>query len=184
MTWRSLLFLLTLTVATALLWWNLRPPAPIEPVLERPDQPDFWMRAATTERFGEDGARQFLLQAERLEHYPDDGRIELQEPRLEYFAPRALRWDMRAQHGLISGNRSRVDLDEAVRVHRRPASGAVQIMDTDWLRLFPDEHFATTDAPVRVTEPAGHISGIGMRIMMLEDRFTLERDVRGRYAAP
>jgi lipopolysaccharide export system protein LptC len=184
MPWRTLLILLAMTVATALMWWNLRPPEPVETVLERPELPDFWMRDAASERFDEQGERLFVLHAERMEHYPDDGRIELNEPDLTYFAPRALHWEMRARHGLLSGDRSRVDLEENVVVHRRPPAGTAQRMETDWLTVFPDDDFAITDAPVRVIEPPGHIFGIGMRIMMAEDRFTLENRVRGRYVAP
>lgn len=169
-------------VASFALWWLGDPDEPSEPPAEEIDeQADYWIESGRLERFDAEGERKLELEADHMAHFPDDGRIELQQVWLLYHGREDLDWDMVSDRGEISGNRDRVLLEGGVRMLRLPATGAIMHFTTDWLELLTEEDLARTDAPVTMRQPGGRMTGTGLLVLLQRDHMTMKQDVRGFY---
>jgi lipopolysaccharide export system protein LptC len=148
-----------------------------------PSGPDYWMENSFIERFNEDGQRLLAMNSERLAHYPDQERTELEQVRAEQTGEDELRWLMFADHGLIADDREQVNLWGDVRMERRPGTGLVTYLYSASLDFFPDRELARTDDPVRMERGASVTTGIGFVAAMAEDRMSIMNEVRTRYVS-
>lgn len=176
------LIALLAVAASFALWWLGDPEPPAEPTPEvADDQADYWIESGRLERFNAEGRRQLELEADRMAHFPGDGRIELEQVWLLYHGREDLDWDIVSNRGEISGDRDRILLEGAVRMLRLPVTGEIMHFTTDWLELLTDEDLARTDAPVTMRQPGGHMTGTGLLVLLQRDHMTIQRDVRGFY---
>jgi lipopolysaccharide export system protein LptC len=125
---RKLLLALVLAAAAALSWWGARRlAAPEQAATVSPrHEPDYTIDNFVVTVLSEQGQTRYILRAARLEHYPDDGSSELDQPYLiEYGEPGSAPQHTRADHGRMPKNRASIDLSGNVRSARgRDPKGA------------------------------------------------------------
>ncbi len=125
---------------------------------------DFWVDGVHMRGFNAKGVPSHELQAQRLEHFPDDDTSIVIEPRLKYLENRRLSatakraWvDRQGDHVLLEDDVHVVQPGETSRSGREPDT----IATTTRLHVFPDEEKARTDAPVTITQGQSVVTGQG-----------------------
>jgi len=164
------------------LLWQRDDPAPTRVEEPRsPVSPDYWMEGVLIERFDAAGERILDLQADHMAHFPDDERAELDTVLARQQGPGELHWTLKADHGLITGDRSEVHLRGDVVILRQPRQGAVSRIFSDTMLLLPQADRAETDDPVRLEQQKTITTGRGLIAELAEDRLRILEEVRTRH---
>jgi len=149
--------------------------------------PDLFIERFHAVTFDVDGRVRQMLAANRAEHFPDDGSVDLLGPALEIMDPGKPRIAVTAEKGTVSGDRETVtlrghvhatrDAAEATPRDRNPMGAAT--VTTEKLRIIPKEGRAETDALVTIEEARGIIQGVGMVLDNNARTVKLNSAVRG-----
>lgn len=140
--------------------------------------PDQIVHQVSIDRFDNTGRRISRITASQLQHYPDDDTTELTNPVI------TLTRDERQT--VISSKSGQADNASKIVVLRNSVQGnraagvnsAMQTLETEELTVLTDDEIARTDKPVRMTQGASTLSGIGAEWNNLTGVFTIHRDVR------
>ncbi len=131
------------------------------------------------------------LQAERARHYPDDGTIEFDAPRVVMSQPDRPQFSVEAAKGRVSGDRQNAYFEGGVRATRAGAGPGATSADgpagpitlsTEFLHVIPKEDRAQTDKPVTIEEPRGIIHANGLVLDNASRTLKLKGNVRGTMA--
>jgi lipopolysaccharide export system protein LptC len=123
---------------------------------------DYWVETFEVRRFDINGKLQHTLVADKLLHYADDDTTIVTAPHVTYHqAPPA---ELRARMGYVGKDGKEIDLVDNVHVVRHAATkGAPStVLDTQTLKIFPDEERGNTKAPVLITQGLSVMNGIGL----------------------
>ena len=162
--------LLILALAAASLW--------LEHAVQAPERdksgktrhdPDFIAEDFGITKMDAAGKPEYILSAERMQHYPDDESTSVVAPRLVQRSDNANPVVIRADRGLIlkKGGRGQSELR----------------VQTEYLQVVPDRDLARTDKPVIITEGRSRLTGVGMEFNNKTRQFELQSHVRGTFDA-
>lgn len=141
--------------------------------------PDFTAENFTVRQFDAEGKVKYSLNGSRMVHYADDESTDVTEPRLTYLAS-APPLHLQAKWAKVSKDGEIVDLRDDVFGRREAAGGDAEMtFRTTELRVIPDDEFASTDAPVTLTQGPTVIKGLGMDADNLKRQFMLRERVTG-----
>ena len=134
------------------------------------------------------------LAAQRARHYPDDGTVEFDAPRVVLTQPDRPKFTVEAARGRVSGDRENAYFEGNVRATRAaetgvPASAADGpagpiTLTTEYLHVVPRQDQARTDKPVTIEEPRGIINATGLVLDNKSRSLKLNANVRGTIAPP
>jgi len=183
---RRLFFILPVLLGTLLLLvlvdWN---PVSQEVVAEaEPRQVDFFVINAHRVQFNADGRLHSELTSPKVEHLLKTEISLLEQPDLLLYQDNSPPWRVQSELAEVSPDGKRVDLKENVRISHRDEKNRDTRLTSTHITLFPEDNFATTDAPVRIDTIQGVTSGIGMQAWLKERRLNLLSTARGQYEAP
>ena len=177
--------LLILAVAAASFWLERAVQAP-----ERDNSgktrhdPDFIAEDFGITKMDATGKPEYILSAERMQHYPDDESTSVVAPRLVQRHDNANPVVIRADRGLIAKNGTEASFYGRVVVVREAGRGQSELrVQTEYLQVIPDRDLARTDKPVIITEGRSRLSGVGMEFNNKTRQFALQSQVRGTFDA-
>jgi lipopolysaccharide export system protein LptC len=134
-------------------WWLVKntPLAPKAPPAEavRSD-PDYTMTNFVLERFDPSGRLRLRVQGDRLRHFPDSDRMEIDNPQFRAFAPDGSVTVAGARRALSNGDLSEVQLLGSAEVHRQGPPAVV--IRGEFLHAFLVNEQVRSHLPVRVTQ--------------------------------
>jgi lipopolysaccharide export system protein LptC len=181
----TLLMLLLVGVFGALGYWNIRPESFLD---NGPRQAaaadtaiDFYVVAAHTLQFQEDGQLNYEMTAERLEHVKASDITLVEQPRVSLFRGSEQPWQIRSSRGEVAPQGSEVELIDQVRIERTDAKGRPTIVTSSRMTLFPDREFAQTRQAVRIDAANGVTTAQGMKAYLNDGRMILQSNVRGQH---
>jgi lipopolysaccharide export system protein LptC len=151
-------------------WWWRDAQLPDEtPSRPRERRPDYIVEQLEATQMDETGRVHRLLQADNLRHYPNNAGSDLADPRLTIFTEPGAPWVTNADRGWISEQSDELRLRGNVVISREgsPSNRPIRI-ETERLRVRPDEEYAETDDPVRLSSEADWIESIGVRAWLGE----------------
>jgi len=132
------------------------------------------------------------LQAERALHFPDDGTIEFDAPRVVMLQPDRPRFTVEANKGRVSGDRLNAFFEGSVRATRAGEPGRADAsadkpagpitLTTEYLHVIPKEDRAQTDKAVTIEESRGIIHANGLVLDNESRTLKLKGSVRGTMA--
>lgn len=161
--WLPLLPLLLLLAATYWLNQQVQPLAQIQS--QQRHDIDYAVDNFSAVTLNVQGQPRFMLNAEKLWHYPDDDTTHLQMPYLTSLYADRPPTVTSARTGMISTKGDEVFLYDEVRVLRPASAGFVeQRFTTDYLHVIPDRDWAESDQAVVMTNQFNVIRAVGMEL--------------------
>lgn len=157
-----LLLMLMLALAT---WWLVKQtpvPQPPAPPREARSDPDYTMRGFALERFDAGGRLKLRIEGEQLRHYPDTGRVEIDEARIRAFGVDGRETVATAKRALGSGDGSELQLHGGAQVESRDAAGTPLVIRGEFLHAFLVTERVRSHRPVSVTYGATELSAGGI----------------------
>lgn len=185
----AILFPIALLGLLALLtfWINesVQPPAPKLDGSGRHD-PDYIISNFETTQTDITGALRHKLAAKEMRHFPDNNSTLLQNPTYTQFAIDKPSTKLEGERGEMSDDGKLVELFGSVVMTREAfAEKGQMILETDYLKLKPNEDFFSTPKPVIIRQaPNTVIHAIGMEYDKKQETTTLLSRVRAHYDKP
>lgn len=141
--------------------------------------PDLTMEEFEVTTMGEDGSPSRRLSAAYMAHFADTRTKELKLPHLVVYQKEAEPWHVASERGWVSADNDVLMLLGKVDIWRNRPDGKREIhIETEDLRVLPDDEYAETDLPVSISTPESHTRGTGMRAYLRESRVQLLSNVR------
>ena len=114
-----------------------------------------------------------------MAHFTDTETKELTHPHLIVYRENAQPWHVAAERGWVSADNDVVMLLGKVDIWRNTPDGKREIhIETEDLRVLPDDEYAETELPVRISTVESLTRGTGMRAYLGEGRVQLLNRVR------
>ncbi len=132
----------------------------------------------------ERGRPKYRLYGDALRGLARGKRSELTAPRLEIYAEGAPPWFLLAERAWIEEEDRTILLEGKVRIWKgaEEKGNATVCLETEDVRLYPDERRARTRRPVRAYRPGAALAARGMRADLAQGRLELLGEVRGTLA--
>ena len=116
-----------------------------EIVVAESHDPDYYIENFTAVGMDTDGNRQYVLEAARMVHFPDDDTALLDKPHVIQYAPDRAPINTYAETGWVSANGDEVKLTGNVRVIRgRDSTGSGGVTTTDQLDIVLKDPISST----------------------------------------
>jgi lipopolysaccharide export system protein LptC len=156
--WRELLSaylpLLLMSLLALFTWWLVRvtpaPPGTREASPVRHD-PDYTMTQFALERFDAGGRLKVRIEGERLRHFPDTDRIEVDRVQIRAVAPDGRLTLASAKRAISNGDASEVQLLGGAQVTSTDSAGATLQMSGEFLHAFLVTERVRSPLPVQVS---------------------------------
>lgn len=179
-----LLLMALLALAT---WWLVKvtplPPLPTQTSVVRHD-PDYTMEHFVLERFDAGGRLEMRLEGDRMRHFPDTDRIEVDAVRVRGIAPDGRVTLARADRALSNGDGSEIQLFGNARVDSVDAAGRPLSMRGEFLHAFLARERVRSHLPVTVETADATLSAGGLDYDHGQRRLQLQPPVRVVVAPP
>lgn len=148
--------------------------------------PDYIMHNFVTTQTDVNGALRYKLAAEEMKHFPDQDSTDLIKPRFTRFAKDKPYTKLEGDTGNVSSDGEEVDVLGNVLVLREAfGEKGVMTIETDALKILPNEEYATTDRPVVIKQAPGTVvHATGMIYEQKQQTVTLLHKVRAHYEPP
>jgi lipopolysaccharide export system protein LptC len=147
-------------------------------------EPDTILHDFSTRQTGKTGALELTLKAKRLQHYMDDGSTDMDLPQVEHRDAKGNTLSVRSDRGRASGDRKTLEFEGRVTLRQGGAVKTPVTLETPYLRVLPDQRFASTDQPVRISSANTLITGHGLDFDMEARTLKLRSRVRVTYQPP
>ena len=178
-TYLPLLLMALLALGT---WWLVKntPSAPVVPAsTEVRRDPDYTMTEFAIERFDRDGRLRVRVDGERLRHFPDTDRYEIDRARIRSLAPDGQVTVAVAERALANGDVSEVQLLGGAKVTHQGPQGQPLEMRSEFLHAFLVTEKVQTHLPVRVDDGTNELRADGLSY----DHGRRLLDLKGRVRA-
>jgi lipopolysaccharide export system protein LptC len=141
--------------------------------------PDLTMEEFQVTTMGEDGRPLRRLSASYMAFFGDTQTKELTHPHLVVYQEQAEPWHVASERGWVSADDDVLMLLGEVDIWRNRPDGKREIhVETEDLRVLPDDEYAETELPVSISTPESFTRGTGMRAYLGESRVQLLSKVR------
>jgi len=163
-------------------WWLVKntPSAPVVPAsTEVRRDPDYTMTEFAIERFDRDGRLRVRVDGERLRHFPDTDRYEIDRARIRSLAPDGQVTVAVAERALANGDVSEVQLLGGAKVTHQGPQGLPLEIRSEFLHAFLVTEKVQTHLPVRVDDGTNELRADGLSY----DHGRRLLDLKGRVRA-
>jgi lipopolysaccharide export system protein LptC len=161
-TYLPLLLMALLALGT---WWLVKntPSAPVVPAsTEVRRDPDYTMTQFAIERFDREGRLRVRVDGERLRHFPDTDRYEIDQARIRSLAPDGQVTVAVAERALANGDVSEIQLLGGAKVTSQGAHGLPLEIRSEFLHAFLVTEKVQTHLPVRVDDGVNELRADGL----------------------
>ncbi len=162
----SYLPLLLMTLLALFTWWLVKnTPSAARPTEAPPvrSTPDYTMSRFALERFDAVGRLKVRVEGERLRHFPDNDRIEIEAVTIRALAPDGRVTLAHAQRALANGDASEVQLIGGAEVVSQSKDGGAPLtMSGEFLHAFLVTERVRSHLPVRVRQGGADLQAGGL----------------------
>ena len=167
-------------------WWLVKntptASAPQAPAAVRHD-PDYTMTQFAVERFDKTGQLRVRVDGERLRHFPDTDRFEIDQVRIRSVSPDGRITLAVAERALANGDVSEVQLLGGAKVTSLGPQGQPLEIRSEFLHAFLVAERVKTHLPVQVSDGVNDLSGGGLEYDHGRRLLELKGRVRALLAA-
>ncbi|MDH1007724.1 LPS export ABC transporter periplasmic protein LptC [Pseudomonas nicosulfuronedens] len=148
------------------------------------DAVDFYVVNAKSVQYRVDGSLAYEMTADKLEHLKASDVTLVTTPDLYFHRENEPQpWHVQSVRAEVAPEGKQVELIDDVRVARTDAQQRTLLLNTSRMTVFPDKDYAQTDQPVKITEPNGVTTAVGMKAYLKDSRMLLLSNVRGQHEA-
>ncbi len=148
-------------------------------------EPDYTMDDFRYTSVAQDGKVSYLVEGERLSHYPDSDDSVVRQPRLTSYYPERPPMTLRAETARINSDHSQVHLHDKVLLRRPQANGAGELtVNSDYMLVLTQKDIVKSDRPVRGQQGTSTLNGTGMVADNAQRTLTLNNQVIATFDPP
>jgi lipopolysaccharide export system protein LptC len=145
---------------------------------------DYFVERFTLIKLNAQGQPTFRLAADLMKHFPDDDTIEFTKPRLISLDKSKPVITVVSESGKAGPQGDITELFGNVVLTRAPYEVSKLLkMNTEYLLVDTNKETGTTDKPVKITQGASELTGIGMDFDNLNRLFALHSNVKSTWVS-
>jgi lipopolysaccharide export system protein LptC len=145
---------------------------------------DYFVERFTLIKLNAQGQPTFRLAADLMKHFPDDDTIEFTKPRLISLDKSKPVITVVSESGKAGPQGDITELFGNVVLTREPYEVSKLLkMNTEYLLVDTNKETGTTDKPVKITQGASELTGIGMDFDNLNRLFALHSNVKSTWVS-
>ena len=181
---RFILFFTIVVIIAATSSWllkrvELQPFDIVEPA--RHDM-DYFLTNFNATIMNKEGTPHYILNGTRLEHFPDDGSIDITLPKINLFRDKLNPWKISSDKARILNKGKLVYLNGKVLMFRPQSNLESEIkLETSNLTIKTDLDYAETRDAVFIQMEKHQLKAVGMRVYLADGRLELLSKVDGIY---
>ena len=147
--------------------------------------PDYYLTHATISQYNEQGALSSSISAQRFTHIQELGTTDMLQPRFNiYLGSSNTAWFGKADEGLILDSGAQINLTGNALVTNGPDINRPLSLNSQSLRLFPQQNYAESDDQVTLVAKYSHLTGTGMQLTLDTQRLLFLHQVKGTHSVP
>ena len=181
---RFILFFIIIVVIAATSSWLLKK-VELQPfdIVEPPRHDmDYFLTNFNATIMNKNGTPHYILKGTRLEHFPDDGSIDITLLKMDLFRDKLSPWKAKSEQARILEKGKLIFLNGKVSMLRPKSASAPEIkLETRNLTINTDLDYAETRDAVHIQTEKHHLKATGMRVYLADDRLELLSNVDGFY---
>lgn len=144
--------------------------------------PDYFVHNFSYAKLDNRGRVEYLIEGQKMTHYPVDKRSDIDKPVVRNFAPNRPTTTLRAERATVNADRTEVKLMEKVVLERAQVRGEDALTVTsDYMLVLPEKDIVSTDRRVDIRIGDVQLSGTGMIANNQTRQLSLESRVSGIY---
>lgn len=140
----------------------------------------YYLRDAVLLGTDNEGRVLYRIDAELAEELPQGEGLMLNGVEVKYQPSEEVPWRVRAARAKASSGQSYLQLEGDVELERQTAEGERTLVQTESLRLEPEQYVATASGQVRFSVNGSTLEAVGLKAFLKDDRLELESEVHGR----
>lgn len=169
-----------LIIAVAITWYLIPDPLPIQK--KAGQQTDYFIVKLDRKQMDLAGERASTFSADRVDHYPEDNRAELIQPRATTYSPEDPPWNLRADTGTQWEDENRVTMrGNVVAKQKFPDGLRFSRMETEEAELFLDSNSMKTDKLITFTTDRTTTTSTGAELHLDTGEVHLLKSSSGHY---
>jgi lipopolysaccharide export system protein LptC len=181
MNWRTGLGLALLVAALLFGWSALRHRDRPAASMVDDSKSDYIMHDFELVALDKDGKESVTLRAPEMHRSAADHTYLITTPLFLIPNRDGAHMQVRSRTAWVAAKAEKAILRDDVVGNTPPGVGVASEFRTSRLDLFPDQHLASTDQPVVLTQPAATIHGTGFELDWQTQRYTFKSEVKSRY---
>ncbi|NQD39026.1 LPS export ABC transporter periplasmic protein LptC [Permianibacter sp. IMCC34836] len=143
---------------------------------------DYYMEGIVSRHFDSAGQLSHVLTAPRIDHFQDQKRSQIQQPRIELVRADGKPWEVAAEFADAELGSDQLTLNKQVSLSRAGSDGVPALrMETDTLTVDMNARTADTAARINFVSPNGRVSATGLHANLATEQLQLLADVKGHY---
>ncbi len=143
---------------------------------------DYFLTNFKATVMNKEGKPHYVLSGVRLEHFPDDGSIDITSPDITIFRNKLSPWHIKSEHARVLNKGTLIYLNGKVTMQRPNSKTIPGIqLKTSNLTIKTKLDYAETRDAVFIQTEKHHLKAIGMRVYLAEGRLELLSNVEGFY---
>lgn len=171
--------LLTLLVIASSWYFSHQDSLPL-PLVTQPSGPDAFAEHIDLAILSESGQPLYRLRATAMEYFPEEDRLQLQQPLLDVTHANGSHWIVSAESGRTGSAGGQVWLTGKVNIQRLATDSYKPLqIDTRDVVVQPDAALAATEHEARVTGSGFELETRGLDADLRQNRLKLHSQVRG-----
>jgi lipopolysaccharide export system protein LptC len=145
---------------------------------------DYFVERFTLIKLNAQGQPAFQLAADLMKHFPDDDTTEFTKPRLLSLDKSKPVITVVSETGKAGPQGDITELFGSVVLTRAPtAQNKLMTLNTEYLLMDTNKETGTTDKPVKITQGASELTGVGMDFDNLNRLFALHSSVKSTWVS-
>ncbi len=178
-----LLLIIVVAIAATSSWLlNKVEVQPFDLVKPTPHDMDYFLTNFNATIMNKEGKPHYILNGTRLEHFPDDGSIDITLPDIKLFREKLSPWYLKAKQARILKKGTLIHLNGKVSMRRPGNKNEPELkLDTSNLTIKADLDYAETRDAVFIQTEKHRLKAIGMRVYLADGRLELLSNVEGFY---
>jgi len=146
--------------------------------------PDYYLNHATISQYDEQGVLSSNISAKRFTHIQELGTTDMSQPTVKLYLASSTEWFGEADVGLILDSGTQIDLTGNVFVTNGPDIAKPLSLNSQSLRLFPQQNYAESDEQVTLVSKYSHLTGTGMQLTLDNQRLLFLHQVKSTHSVP
>lgn len=149
------------------------------------EEADYYGEGVHYQRFTAEGKLHQALTSQNTEHYPEAQVSEFTLPVIQATNEEGKIWQIEALSGRMKDQENLVTFNQDVVIQPlNPDPGQHLLITTEQLHYHTKEQLATSDLPVKITSDDTIITGVGMSLLVPNEKLKLNQQVKTQYAPP
>lgn len=148
--------------------------------------PDYFLKNFTATTIDKKGKPAYKIEAQYLEHFPDDDSMVLQYPLFSFYENNIKVWTAQANEAQILKNNEKIHLTGKVVLNQISSNKnlSAMVLSSEQLTIEPNKNLAHTKTKIKLKRGRDTIQAIGMRADMSKNRIEFLHKTRSSYVLP